>query len=96
MKRTIINNTISSNSAGKFNDAGKFLVSLRLEYRPIYNYKNYIFLEQRKNKEGFITQTLQIEDDYGHIAIVIYKIKEENGSFLIDSFTVINDEAQPI
>jgi hypothetical protein len=80
----------------KFNDAGKFLVSLRLEYRPIYNYKEYVFLEQRHGKNGNITQTIQIEDDYGHVALVIYNIKEEKGDFLIDSFTVINDEAQPI
>lgn len=83
----------------KFNDAGKFLVSLRLEYRPIYNYKRFSFLDQRFIDQNTAIQTVNIEDRYGYSVTVLYKIKSDQlGRWLIDSFTVLNgrEDSQPI
>ncbi len=80
----------------KFNDALKFLGEIRFEYRPIYNHESYSFLS-RHDMKGALLQKVEMEDRYGDPVIVIYKLKEqENGGWLIDSFTILDLEAQPI
>lgn len=85
----------------KFNDAKNFLVSVRLEYRPIYNHISYSFLERwdsgDREQGNAIVQKVRIEDRYGANVTVIYRIKEDSSKiWRIDSFAVLDKNAQPI
>lgn len=88
---------ITGNLHEQFNDAGKFLVNMRFEHRAIYNHEKYDFGDQSHGENGMISQKVSIEDRYGHTVTVIYRIKEAaNKQLLIDSFTVLDDNARPI
>ena len=82
----------------KFSSAQKFLAGVRFEHRPLYNHEDYSFIE-RHPVEGGEVQKIEVRDRYtGESATVIYRLEQqENGEWLIDSFTVLNaGEAEPI
>lgn len=80
----------------RFNTANGFLSQMRVEYRPLYNYDSITFLERNSIADG-ILQHVKITDQYGEPILVIYRLeKQDNGQWLIDSFTVLNSHAQPV
>lgn len=81
----------------KFDDASNFFGHMRFEYRPLYNYATFKFLDSHVN-DGNILQKVRVEDHYGDDpAIVIFRLEEQDdGQWLIDSFTILDTEAQPI
>ena len=80
----------------KFKSPGKFITRMRFEYRPLYNNAEHTFLEHRATDEG-VMQNVEIKDSYGEKATVIFRLKQqEDGQWLIDSFTVLDSQAQPV
>lgn len=80
----------------KFENPEKFINAMRFEYRPLYNNDKYTFLEKQVTDTG-IQQNVEIEDKYEGKATVIFRLKpQENGQWLIDSFMVLDSDAQPI
>lgn len=82
----------------KYDDGGNFLGDLRLEHRTLYNHESYRFIKRHNVPGGFI-QTVEVRGRYdGEIPVtVIFRVEEQpDGSLLIDSFTVLDTEAQPL
>lgn len=80
----------------KFDDGKDFLSHLRLELRPIYNHEDYTFLDHSQNG-NVMMQKVEMEDRYGTPVTVLYRLeKQQDGQWLIDSFTVLEAEAEPI
>lgn len=77
-------------------DALTFMATMRFDQRAIYNHEEFTFLD--KQGSGPVTiQKVRINDHYGDPVTVIYRLEEQgDGSWLIDSFTILNAEAQPI
>ena len=90
--------TLGDSLHGKFDSAKKFLARMRFEYSPIYNHDSYSFLESHSLKNGDIIQKVKVRDRYSDgSSLVIYHIKMDvEGHWVIDSFTVIEDESTPI
>lgn len=81
----------------KYDSALDFLAKMRIDHRTIYNYKRYSFLEPENDREDRAVQRVRITDRYGHSAIVIYRlVQQPGGMWLIDSFMVLESDAQPI
>ena len=81
-----------------FETAGAFLSDIRFEYGAIYNHMDIKFLSHFENGATTI-QKVALTDRYSEDSVtVVYKLKQqENGQWLIDSFTVLDfGEAQPI
>lgn len=80
----------------KFETGKEFLTHLRLRLRPLYNNENVKFLDQADTQEGII-QRVEIDEHNGEPVTVIYRLEEQdNGELLIDSFAVLEPEAEPI
>ena len=77
-------------------DALTFMATMRFDNRAIYNHKEFTFLD--KQGTGPVTiQKVRMNDHYGDPVTVIYRLeRQEDGSWLIDSFTTLHIEAQPI
>jgi hypothetical protein len=85
---------ITDNLNSKFDNANDFLGTLHFEYRPIYNYKSYSFIGGYNPSNKSIVQKVKIESRYGDPAIVIYNIrKQDDGKWLINSFTILDNDA---
>ena len=77
-------------------DALTFLATMRFDQRAIYNHEEYTFLDKQGTGPVAI-QKVRMNDHYGDPVTVIYRLEEQgDGSWLIDSFTILNEEAQPI
>lgn len=80
----------------KFETGKEFLSHLRLKLRPVYNHEGFTFLDQHDIQNGLV-QKVEMEDRYGDPATVIYRLKQQdNGEWLIDSFAILESEAEPI
>ena len=80
-----------------FEDAKNFLSDLRFEHRAIYNHEDFTFLDKQSSSGPVSLQKVRINDHYGIPITVIYRLEQqEDGSWLIDSFTILDAEAQPI
>lgn len=80
----------------KHGSAKTFLGELRLYGRSLYNHDGYRFLEQSKSGDH-ILQTVEIDEHNGEPVTVIYSVKQQqDGSGLIDSFTVLSAETDPL
>lgn len=80
----------------RFKSAKEFLKQMRFEFRPLYNYEAYTFLESHNIDNGVI-QKVRVDDRYGDSVIMIYRLqKQESGGYLIESFSMIGGEARPI
>ena len=77
-------------------DALTFMATMRFDQRAIYNHEEYTFLDKQGTGPVAI-QKVRMNDHYGDPVTVIYRLEEQgDGSWLIDSFTILNAEAQPI
>ena len=77
-------------------DPKTFLAAMRFENRAIYNHEEFTFLDKQGSGPVSI-QKVRIHDHYGTPVTVIYRLeRQEDGSWLIDSFTTLDAEAQPI
>jgi hypothetical protein len=77
-------------------DPKTFLATMRFENRAIYNHEEFTFLDKQGSGPVSI-QKVRIHDHYGEPVTVIYRLEQqEDGSWLIDSFTMLDAEAQPI
>ena len=85
----------TENFHAKFDTGKDFLAQLRLRLRPIYNHKGYRFLSQ-SGTQGNLIQKVEMEDRYGDPVTVIYRIEQQDGRWLIDSFAVLPRDAEPI
>lgn len=90
--------TLGETLHDKFDSAKKFLARMRFDYSPLYNHESYSFLESHSLANGDIIQKVKIHDRYtDDPALVIYRIKLDiEGHWVIDSFTIIDEEATPI
>ena len=83
-----------------YNTAQNFLSHMRFEYRPLYNHKTFSFLDRHEIQGGGVLQKVTVEDNYGTGPVtVIFRLQQqEDGQWLIDSFTLLNadDDAKPI
>ena len=80
----------------KFNTPGEYLAHLRLQSRSIYNHSGYAFLSQSRTPDSLI-QKVEVKSSRGNPVTVIYRLKpDENEEFRIDSFAVLEYEAEPI
>lgn len=77
-------------------DARGYLGTLRFQNRAIYNHKDFTFLDQQSSGATSL-QKVRLTDHFGQPVTVIYRLEQQDdGSWLIDSFTVLDSEAQPI
>jgi len=81
----------------KFDSAKNFLSIMHFEYRPIYNYKSYIFLDGYSMSDKITIQKIEIKTRNDDLVTVIYSMKKQpDAGWLIDSFTVLDNKAQAI
>ncbi len=77
-----------------------FLSHVRFEYRPLYNHKEFAFLDSHELDGGGLLQKVKVEDSYGEDPVtVIFRLqKQDDGQWLIDSFTILGggDNGKPI
>ena len=83
-----------------YNTAQNFLSHVRFEYRPLYNHKEFAFLDSHEIDGGGLLQKVKVEDSYGDSPVtVIFRLqKQDDGQWLIDSFTILGggDDGRPI
>lgn len=88
--------TTSDNLHQKYTNAQDFLGKIRFEYRPIYNYKSFEFLD-RHDLNGDLLQKVSLQDHNGNKAVAVYRLKKNvSGLWQIDSFSVLYDDGQAI
>jgi ketosteroid isomerase-like protein len=77
-------------------DALAFFAKMRFDKRAIYNHEEYTFLDTQGT--GPVTlQKVRMNDHYGSPVTVIYRLEQQaDGHWLIDSFTILKIDAQPI
>jgi len=77
--------------------AAAFLTKMRYSYRPIYNHQTITFLD-RHDIKGALIQKVRIENRRSEPVTVIYRLEQqaEDGPWLIDSFTILASESEPI
>ncbi len=77
-------------------DALTFLSDMRFTQRGIYNHDEYTFLDSQST-DDINLQKVRMNDHYGKPVTVIYRMeRQDDGSWLIDSFTILKIDAQPI
>ncbi|MCB9988254.1 MAG: DUF4864 domain-containing protein [Rhodospirillales bacterium] len=87
---------MTARSHEAFESANDFLGTLRFEYRPLYNSESLHVLHSHKG-DGDSLQTVEIFDEDGDALTVLYRIeRQSDGRLLIDSFTILDDEALAI
>lgn len=87
---------ISEKMHKKYSTPQEFLGKIRFEYRPIYNYETFEFLDHH-DLNGDLLQKVSITDRYGEEAIALYRLKKNTqGSWLIDSFSILYNDGQAI
>lgn len=80
----------------KYLDAKAFLHNVRVTYRALYENASYTFLE-RSEINGSHIQKMEIVDSDGKTATVLCRIvKNDSGEWMIDSYMVLESDAQPI
>lgn len=90
--------TLTHDFGENFEDSKNFMNDLRFEHRAIYNHEDFTFLNKQGADNGPVSiQKVRMNDHYGDPITVIYRMEQQaDGSWLIDSFTVLDAEAQPI
>ncbi len=80
----------------KYEDPEGFMKALRYSYRPLYKHLSYRFLES--NAFGNITmQQMEITGQDGKTVTVLVRLmRQEDGSWLIDGYTILEAEEDPI
>lgn len=77
-------------------DAKTFLSMMRFQHRAIYNHEDYTFLDKQGSGPVSI-QKVRLTGRDGKPVTIIYRMEQQaDGSWLIDSFTSLDEEAQPI
>jgi hypothetical protein len=78
-----------------YGSAQSFLSRMRFEQRPLYNHKEYIFLDRHKIAGGGVLQKVKVQGVYdGEPVIVIFRLEPQpDGTWLIDSYSVFGNEA---
>lgn len=80
----------------KFGSDKEFLSHLRFRQRSLYNHDGFTFLDQQSTEAGLI-QKVRMDNRYGDPVTVIYRLeKQDDGRWLIDSFAVLENEADPV
>lgn len=86
----------TNNFHEKFGTAKDFLSHIRFQLRPVYNHVNYTFIGQHNSQKGLV-QKLEMDDRYGDPVTVIYRLEQQDsGQWLIDSFTILDLDAEAI
>lgn len=90
--------TMSHDFHENFEDSRNFMNDLRFRHRAIYNHEDFTFLDKQGSSTGPVAlQKVRMNDHYGEPITVIYRLEQQDdGSWLIDSFTILDAEAQPI
>lgn len=80
-----------------YKDAGDFLGSIRTESRILYNFADFRFLDGHVTDDAAV-QRLEVYDRFRDDPVsVIFRLqRQEDGQWLIDSFAVLDADAQPI
>lgn len=78
-------------------DEKRYLQMMRYLYRPLYENDSYTFLESAVVGEAHI-QKLELIDLDGDATIVIYRIVpgKKDGTWLVDGYTLLEAESEPI
>lgn len=80
----------------KYSSPKEFLGKIRFEFRPIYNYKSFEFLDRHEIKGGML-QKVSITDHAGDKAVAVYRMKKSpDGIWLIEAFSILFDDGQAI
>lgn len=81
----------------KFGDARGFMNHLRYRSRGIYDFDTFRFLDGYVVGNALV-QRVEIHPHHSARPILaLFRVeRQENGSWLVDSFTVLADESQPI
>lgn len=80
----------------KYNSPKEFLGKIRFEFRPIYNFKSYEFLDRHEINGGLL-QKVSITDHSGEKAVAVYRMKRNsNGNWLIEAFSILFEDGQAI
>lgn len=80
-------------------DPLQFFSTMRFENRAIYNHKDFTFLDPQGTGSGaaISIQKIRIQSHHGDPVIVLYRMeRQDDGTWLIDSFAVLAPDAQPI
>lgn len=84
----------SENLKGKYRNSKHFMKTVRFSYKPLYEHLSYAFLDQNI-VNGDIIQKVEMIDRKGMPILVLYKLKKMDDQWLIDGYTVLNNDAQP-
>lgn len=77
-------------------DSKTFFSKMRFTQRALYNHEDYTFLENQSTGDVSL-QKVRINDHYGAPVMVIYRLERQaSGHWLIDSYTILETDAQPI
>lgn len=80
-----------------YKDARDFLGRIRTESRILYNYADFRFLDGHVTDDAAI-QRLEVYDRFRDDPVtVIFRLqRQEDGRWLVDSFAILDADAQPI
>jgi len=83
-----------------YDDAKNFLSHMRFEQRVLYNHKEFSFLDRHEMESGGVLQKVRVKDSYDNepATVIFHLQQQEDGLWLIDSFTVLDSggDARPI
>lgn len=87
----------SADFHGKFGTAQKFMNHLRFTCRAIYDFDTFRFLDGHI-VNGALVQKVEIRPHYlAHPITALFRVEQQaDGQWLIDSFTVLDDDSQPV
>lgn len=88
---------LSDHMHGNYDSAKEYLSDMRFEYRPIYNYESFTFLDSHTQDDAFVQKVSFIDSYSGDEFTAIYRLVEtEDGQWKIDSFAVMDLDSSPI
>ncbi len=80
----------------RFDTPRAFLNHMRFESRPLYNHESVEFISQNMIDNGAVLRVRVHDRDHDPVTVIYRLIEGEDGRWLIDSFAVLDFEADPV
>lgn len=88
---------LSDHMHENYDTAKEYLSEMRFEYRPIYNYESFEFLDSHTSGESLVQKVSFVDSYTKDEFTAIYRlVKSEDGHWKIDSFAVLEQDSSPI
>jgi hypothetical protein len=87
---------VSENLKHKYQDADHFLMMMRFTVQPLTSHLSYRILEASQLSDGLVQKVEMLRKDGTYVTVLYKLVQNEKGRWVIDGYTLLDNEAQPI